>query len=368
MNSQSNTSSSSVFDAHYWAIPALDEALLANIDTTIANKTKPLGALGQLENLARQLAHIQGIDKQQGNKILLKQPTMLIFAADHGIAQNGISIAPPDVTGQMVLNFLAGGAAINCFCRTFDWHLQVIDAGMLQPAPIQHAMLLNKRLGEGTDDFSQAPAMSAQQAQQALVYGAQVAQQAIKQGSNLLAFGEMGIGNTSSASALLSLLGDFAPELTTGKGTGINEQQFVKKMQLIDQAINRVKTHHGDSAQHPAIALMEVGGFEIGQIVGAMLATAAAGKTLLVDGFIVTVAALIATKIAPRSRGYMLFAHTSAEQAHELVLSQLEAQPLLSLGMRLGEGTGAALALPLLQAAASFYNDMATFASAQVKV
>lgn len=363
-----NTLTNNVFDPGYWAIPTLDDAVLTTIEHTIANKTKPLGSLGQLESLARQLAQIQSFDNQQSNTIKLNKPTMLVFAADHGIAQNGISIAPPEVTGQMVMNFLAGGAAINCFCRTFDMRMQVIDAGMLKPAAIDHAMLLDKRLGAGTQDFSQTAAMNRAQAQQALLNGAQVAQQHIESGCNVLAFGEMGIGNTSSASALLSLICELSPELTTGKGTGINQQQLDKKIHLLQQAISRVLTQHGEDAKQADIALTEVGGFEIGQIVGAILATAAAGKILLIDGFIVTVAALIATKIAPRSRAYMVFAHTSAEQAHELVLTELAATPLLSLGMRLGEGTGAALALPLLHAAASFYNDMATFESAQVKV
>lgn len=362
------TSPSDVFSARYWAIPALDETLLPTIEHTIANKTKPVGSLGQLENLARQMAHIQWHDNQHSNTICLNKPTMLVFAADHGIAQHAISIAPQEVTGQMVLNFLEGGAAINCFCRTFNMHMQVIDAGMLKPADSDSAMLVNKRLGDGTHDFSKTPAMSLAQVQQGLINGAHVAQQHVQAGSNLLAFGEMGIGNTSSASALLSLICDLEPELTAGKGTGIDQRQLAKKIQLLEKAIERVKESHGKASQRSIIALQEVGGFEIAQITGAILAGAAAGKTLLIDGFIVTVAALVATKVAPRCREYMIFAHTSAEQAHELVLKQLNAKPLLSLGLRLGEGTGAALALPLLQAAASFYNDMATFASAQVKV
>ncbi|MDN4503081.1 nicotinate-nucleotide--dimethylbenzimidazole phosphoribosyltransferase [Alteromonadaceae bacterium BrNp21-10] len=359
---------SSLFNSSSWVIPTLDKQCIATIDGRINSKTKPLGALGKLEDLARQLAQIQWQQNQPTDNIQIHQPCMLIFAGDHGIARNGISIAPPEVTGQMVLNFLAGGAAINCFCRTVNMDLRVIDAGMLQAATIQHEKLSEKRVGEGTGDFSAVPAMTLVQAEQCLKYGAEVAQQQISAGSNVLAFGEMGIGNTSSASALLSLLADLPPQQTVGKGTGIDEAQYAKKLQLIQQALQRVSDNHGDSVQSPSVALSEVGGFEIAQIVGAMLATAEAGKIIIVDGFIVSVAALIATKIAPLSRQFMIFAHTSAEQAHEKVLQLLGAKPLLSLDMRLGEGTGAALALPLLQAAASFYNDMATFESAQVKV
>lgn len=362
------TATGSHFSNKYWQIPRLDRTPLPLIEQHINNKTKPAGALGQLETLARQLAHIQWHDNAQTNQIHIKQPVMLVFAADHGIAQHDISIARPEVTGQMVHNFLSGGAAINCFCRTLGWKMQVIDAGMLQPIKNPPAMLLEKRIAAGTADFSVTPAMSETQAEKALEYGAQVARQHIEQGSNVLAFGEMGIGNTSSASVLVSLLCGLKAEDTAGKGTGISDEQLAQKISLINDALMRVNNTHGTKAFTPKTALSEVGGFEIGQIVGAILATAAAGKTILIDGFIVSVAALMAVRIAPRALDFMLFAHCSAEKAHQQVLAQLDASPLLSLGLRLGEGTGAALALPLLQAAASFYNDMATFDSAHVTV
>ena len=223
-------------------------------------------------------------------------------------------------------------------------------------------------MGSGTADFSTQAAMTQEQAEQALLMGAKIATEQITQGSNVLAFGEMGIGNTSSASALLSLICGLSPERTTGKGTGISDEQLANKVQLITDALERVKNTHGTKAFTPQTALAEVGGFEIAQIIGAMLASAQAGKSILVDGFIVSVAALFATRIAPKAQDYMLFAHCSAEHAHQQVLAQLDARPLLSLGLRLGEGTGAALALPLLQAAASFYNDMASFESAGITV
>lgn len=363
----------SLFEQGYWDIQSLNREHLPAIDKQIDNKTKPLGALGQLESLARQLALIQRSINPEHTGIEINKPIMLVFAGDHGIANNGISIAPPEVTQQMVLNFLSGGAAINCFCRTLGWTMKVIDAGICNPIAenIQsndQFMLIEQRIGPGTADFSCQPAMSEDQAEQALYLGAKVANEQIALGSNLLAFGEMGIGNTSSASALLSLICGLSPERTTGKGTGISVEQLAKKVQLISDALVRVNQSHGTKAFTPKTALTEVGGFEIAQIVGAILATAAAGKSILIDGFIVSVAALLAVRIAPRAQEYMLFAHCSAELAHQQVLAQLDARPLLSLGLRLGEGTGAALALPLLQAAASFYNDMATFESTGITV
>ncbi len=377
MSEQQHSLSSSVFDQSHWQILPVDTSNLNNIEEKINNKTKPLGALGQLEDLARQLAQIQQSPSQTSSRIEtrieINKPVMLVFAADHGIAANGISIAPSDVTQQMVLNFLNGGAAINCFSTALGWQMKVIDAGMLSPVSDNARksasnMLIEQPTGQSTADFSKQAAMTQTQAEQALAMGANIAAQHIAQGSNVLAFGEMGIGNTSSASALLSLICGLSPQRTTGKGTGITDEQLGKKIQLIEDALERVNKVHGTKAFTPQTALMEVGGFEIAQIVGAILETAKAGKSILVDGFIVSVAALIAVRIAPRARDYMLFAHCSAEHAHQQVLAQLDARPLLSLGLRLGEGTGAALALPLLQAAASFYNDMATFESAGVTV
>lgn len=370
---QQSPTSLSVFEQTYWQIAPVDSACLPSIDERINHKTKPLGALGQLEDLARQLAQIQHPAPEGSQPIEINRPVMLVFAADHGIAAHNISIAPPEVTQQMVLNFINGGAAINCFSKTLGWTMKVIDAGMLSPIDetaraSTSDMLIEQSIGLGTADFSKQAAMSQDQAEQALLMGAKIATEQIEQGSDVLAFGEMGIGNTSSASALLSLICGLSPERTTGKGTGISDEQLANKVQLITDALARVEQTHGTKAFTPQTALAEVGGFEIAQIIGAMLATAKAGKSILVDGFIVSVAALIATRIAPRAQDYMLFAHCSAEHAHQQVLAQLDARPLLSLGLRLGEGTGAALALPLLQAAASFYNDMASFESAGVTV
>tara|TARA_R110002153_G_scaffold106689_3_gene246170 strand:- start:21325 stop:22419 length:1095 start_codon:yes stop_codon:yes gene_type:complete len=363
-----NTPTPAVFTAEYWNIPQLDKSQLPAIERHIDTKTKPLGALGQLETLAQQLCLIQGYNSGNYQHIEITQPTIMIFAADHGIAKNGVSIAPSEVTGQMVANFLAGGAAINCFCDSLDVQIKVVDAGMLYPVENPHPILINQRIAAGTADLSIESAMTLAQAEQCLLMGEQAAKQQLATGTNVLGFGEMGIGNTSAASALLSVLTGLSAQHTTGVGTGITAQQLDKKIQLISLAQKRVQEKYPDENLDPGTVLMEVGGFEIGQIVGAMLATASAGKTILVDGFIVSIAALIATRIAPQAQQFMIFAHCSAENAHQLLLKELQANPLLDLGLRLGEGTGAALAVPLLKVAANFYNNMATFDSAQVRV
>lgn len=343
-------------------VTALDSSRSAQIQARIDQKTKPAGALGQLEALALQLALVQ-----QRDYLAIERPLMLVFAGDHGIAEEGVSIAPSEVTQQMVLNFLAGGAAINCFCRSVDLPIRVIDAGIKFPIEPQPGDLIDQRMDAGTRNFAREPAMSQSQAISALQAGATLAAREIAAGSNLLAFGEMGIGNTSSAAAILALLTNNPVELCVGLGTGINAEQFTKKLTLINQAVDRVKAASHNNLQ-PLDILAQVGGFEIAQICGAMLATASKGKLILVDGFIVTAAALLAAALQPHVRDYMIFAHQSQESGHQMMLQQLKAKPLLSLGLRLGEGTGAALALPLVRAAVSFYNDMATFESAGVTV
>jgi nicotinate-nucleotide--dimethylbenzimidazole phosphoribosyltransferase len=361
-----NTPEPAVFTADYWDIPELDQAQLSGIQQRIDTKTKPIGALGQLETIAKNLSLTQGYHSGNYQHIEINQPSIMIFAADHGIAQNGVSIAPSEVTGQMVANFLAGGAAINCFCDSLGIQIKVVDAGILNPVATPHPILMNQRIAAGTADLSIEAAMTHVQAEQCLLMGQQAAKIQLETGTNVLGFGEMGIGNTSSASALLSVLTGLSVQQTTGFGTGITAEQLDKKIHLISLAQQRVQQKYASDGLTPQSALAEVGGFEIAQIVGAMLATASAGKTILVDGFIVTVAALIATRIAPQAQQFMVFAHCSAENAHQLVLKQLNATPLLDLGLRLGEGTGAALAVPLLKVAANFYNNMATFDSAQV--
>lgn len=339
-----------------WDIKPLNTTKASVITEIINKKTKPLGALGELENIATQIALVQ-----QTTAISIN-PVMIVFAADHGIADEGVSVASSIVTQQMVLNFLHGGAAINCFCRTQNLPLFVVDAGIKYPIEPQPENLISQRIAAGTKNFSQEAAMSFDESENAINLGATLAQNFIERGFNVLAFGEMGIGNSSSAAAALAAISKAPVEDCTGRGTGISDEQFIKKTALIKQALKRITDYS------PMAILSELGGFEIAQICGAMLATAQAEKIIIVDGFIASAAALIATEINPNARDYMIFAHQSHEKGHQLLLKRLNAKPLLDLGLRLGEGTGAALAVPLLKAAESFYNDMATFASTGIDV
>ncbi|WP_068546579.1 nicotinate-nucleotide--dimethylbenzimidazole phosphoribosyltransferase [Thalassotalea crassostreae] len=333
----------------------------------IDQKTKPLGALGQLEALAMQLALIQS-NRQNAlaRKLSISKPTALVFAGDHGISEEGISIAPSDVTRQMVLNFINGGAAINCFCRANNIDLKVIDAGIIEPIDeqikLQNPQFIEQRLGRGTDNFSKTAAMSEQQVELGLEYGKKIALAQINDGCELLILGEMGISNTSSATAILAAISNAPVAECVGKGTGINDQQLQHKTKLITDAVARLEN------QQPMDLMRELGGFEIVQMVGAILAAAEQKVAVLIDGFIVGSAALLATKLNPNIGQYLIFAHQSNESGHQLMLAQLAATPLLKLELRLGEGTGAALALPLLVAATHFYNDMASFEQAGVTV
>jgi len=329
----------------------------AVIQQRIDMKTKPPGSLGRLESLAAQLAAITGLEK-----IRLHKPVMIVFAADHGIAEEGVSIAPAAVTQQMVKNFINGGAAVNCFCQVASMSLYVVDAGILNA--IESGRVINQRLGAGTGNIAKAPAMSRETAESGLTLGADVVRQRVAESSNVFAFGEMGIGNTSAASAVLAAILGRSVEETCGRGTGIDDDAFERKKFLIAAALER---HQATQSPDDTINILaSLGGFEIVQMTGAMLAAAEQQCVIMVDGFIASVAALAAVRIAPEARDYMVFCHHSEEQAHSLILEALDAEPLLDLGLRLGEGTGAALAYPLLQSAQSFYNYMASFDDAGI--
>lgn len=334
-----------------------------DIQHKINHKTKPLGALGQLEALALQLANIQSEKCNHFvERLSISKPSLFVFAADHGIAQQGVSIAPSEVTQQMVQNFVAGGAAVNVFCRQFGWNLEVVDAGILTPLS-DRAGIIEQRMGKGTKDFSVTQAMSREVALRGIELGKTLIAQRIAQGADLVAFGEMGIGNTSSASAIMAAITELAAEQCVGAGTGVSLEQQAKKRDLVQRAL----TLHALDKSEPISILACVGGFEISQICGGILAAAEQQVPVLIDGFICTAAAMLAKLIEPNSQDYMIFAHSSDEQGHNKMLAWFEAQALLNLSMRLGEGSGAALALPILQAAMSFYNDMASFEAAQVE-
>ena len=331
---------------------ALKLALLQKIN----QKTKPLGALGRLEEIALQIGLIQNNLSPQLNK-----PTMLVFAGDHGIAASAVSAYPQAVTAQMVLNFLNGGAAINVFAKQNNMQLRVIDAGVNHDFPA-HTDLINAKIAKGTHNFFVKPAMSQTQCEQALTLGASIVKKEIDAGSNVLAFGEMGIANTASASCLMSVLCGFPIEQCVGRGTGLDDAGLVRKTDVLKQAIK----HHALNTEVAVRVLATFGGFEIAMMVGAMLATAEQKAVILIDGFIATAALLVAYKMQPNILDYCIFAHCSNETAHKKLLEYLGAKPLLDLGLRLGEGTGAVLAYPLVQAAVNFLNDMASFESAGI--
>ena len=332
---------------------SLDAALLDKIN----NKTKPLGALGQLEQLALQIGRMQ--------KTLtpaLTSPQILVFAGDHGAAKAGVSAYPQDVTWQMVENFLAGGAAINVFAKHNDLGLRVIDAGVAHDFGARDG-LVDAKVGPGTRNYIEEPAMSAHECAAALVKGAEIARKLADEGCNVLGFGEMGIGNTASASLITHTLTGALLEDCVGRGTGLDDAGLARKRDLLAQAVARAAL---PADADPMNVLAEFGGFEIVMMAGAMLGAAERGMTLLIDGFIVTSALLAAARMAPEIIDYCIFCHRSAEPGHLAQLNALKADPLIDLGLRLGEGTGAALAWPLVQAAVSFLNEMASFESAGV--
>ncbi|CDT89002.1 putative Nicotinate mononucleotide:5,6-dimethylbenzimidazole phosphoribosyltransferase (CobT) [Vibrio coralliirubri] len=353
----------------------LDTQYSQYIQHRIDQKTKPLGALGLLEKVAHQLALIQSQGKEAAvEHIELNKPSIIIFAGDHGIADEGVSIAPSAVTQQMVLNFLSGGAAINCFCAVNNIDITVVDTGILLPVESDSDMLISQRLGTRTNNFANEAAMSSETVERGIELGTELVSRTISNGTNIIMFGEMGIGNTSSASAILSALANRAAAECVGLGTGINNEQLARKVAVVEQGVARCKGLDPKEVKELTDlkdikeVLAQVGGYEIVQMVGGFLGAYQNRTPILVDGFIVSVAAYVATLIEPSCRDYMIFAHRSEESGHKILLELLDAEPLLDLGLKLGEGTGAALAMPIIRAAAEFYNNMASFESAGVTV
>jgi len=332
--------------------PTADAALAARLQHKIDHKTKPLGALGQLENLALQLGLIQGSEA-----VRLSAPQMVVFAADHGVASEGVSAFPQAVTLQMVANMLAGGAAINVLARQHGFALLVVDAGVAGDLA-DHPQLTQRKIAHGTHNRAHGPAMTARQLNAALQAGSEVL---ASLPGNVVAFGEMGIANTAPAALLLHRLAGVSIDDATGRGTGLTDPQLAHKQGVLKRA---AQLHQ--QAIQPLDALAAMGGFEIAMMTGAMLQAASERRVVLVDGFIAGSAALLACAVAPAAKDYMVFCHRSAERGHRLLLAHLTARPLLELDLRLGEGTGALLAWPLVQSAALLLNEMASFESASI--
>lgn len=328
--------------------PTLQQALQHAID----QKTKPLGALGRLETLALQLGLILGTERPE-----LQAPQLVVFAADHGLAARGVSAYPSDVTWQMVENFLAGGAAVSVLARQHGIGLTVMDCGVRHDFASRPGLRLCK-VGQGTADASTQPAMTRDQCEQALNHGRALVDELP---GNVLLLGEMGIGNTSAASLLMARLTGLDVADCTGAGTGLDATAVQRKVAVLREVLQR----HPE-ATAPLDVLSAMGGFEIAAMVGAVLQAAAQCRVVVVDGFITTAAVLVAARLQPQVLQRCVFSHRSGERGHALLLTHLQAQPLLDLGLRLGEGSGAALAWPLLVSAAAILREMASFASAGV--
>ena len=328
--------------------PDFEETLKAAID----GKTKPPGSLGRIEELAALIARVQGTLTPR-----METCHHVIFAADHGLAEDGVSAFPQAVTREMVKNFLAGGAASTVFARALGVSVAVVDAGVAGE-PLAAPALISERVGAGTESARVGPAMTREQAETALATGRRIGAEA---GTDALSLGEMGIGNTSSSALLAAKLTGRPVADFVGRGTGLDDPGLARKTAVLEEAAARTP------ARLPGLeALAEVGGFEIAMLTGAMLGGAQAGRVVLVDGFIATAAAAVALDLEPRAKQAMVFSHRSAEAGHSRLCDALGVRPLLELDMRLGEGTGAILAWPLLKAAAAMLTDMASFESAGV--
>ena len=317
--------------------------------------TKPTGSLGTLETIAARLAAMQGRDQPTIDNIHIS-----IFAADHGIAAEGVSAFPQAVTAEMVKNFAAGGAAVNVLAKHLNARFEVVDVGLLQSLDLPH--VISHRAGYGTENFKIKPAMNSTQLDIALSAGQSAVNRALAGQAELFIGGEMGIANTTSASAMAAALLSIAPDELTGAGTGLNNQQIALKATVIAQALQLHQAHLAS----PLAILQYLGGFEIAALTAAYISAAQHGLPVLVDGFISSVAALLALKINPDCRTWFFYGHHSEEKGHKIVLEALAAEPILNLHMRLGEASGALMAVPILQMACRLHNEMATFTQAHI--
>jgi nicotinate-nucleotide--dimethylbenzimidazole phosphoribosyltransferase len=328
--------------------PELAQQLQKKLD----NKTKPLGSLGRIEALALRIGLILGTESPN-----LNDPQLLVFAGDHGLVAQGVSAYPSDVTWQMVENFLAGGAAVSVLARQHGIGLTVVDCGVRHDFEPRSGLIIRK-VGYGTADSMQGLAMTDAQRDQALRHGGELVKNLP---GNVLLLGEMGIGNTSAASLLMSRLVKVDIADCTGAGTGLNASGVQRKIEILRAVLGR----HPE-ANDPLSALSAFGGFEIATMVGAVLQAAADQRLIVVDGFITSAAVLLAVSMMPAAAGYCVFAHQSGEKGHALMLAHMQAEPLLDLGLRLGEGSGAAMAWPLFASACALLREMASFESAGV--
>lgn len=342
-----------------WVNQPIKELSVERLNEALGHQsqlTKPPGSLGRMEELAVLLCALQDTSRPT-----LEHVSIRVFAADHGVVAEGVSAFPQEVTVEMIRNFANGGAAISVLAEAQQADFAVVNMGTAAQAP-EHEKIIQKPLGPGTKNFCDQPAMSAEQLAQALQAGSDIAEQLHQQQCQLFIGGEMGIGNTTTAAALACVLLGDSPEKLVGLGTGVDAEGLQRKIDVVARALD----FHSDELDSPLTSLQRLGGFEIAALTGAYLRCAQLGIPSLVDGFICSVAALAAMQINQSCQDWLLFSHQSAERGHARVLEVLEAEPLLKLDMRLGEGSGAAVALPLLRLACELHNKMATFESAGV--
>jgi nicotinate-nucleotide--dimethylbenzimidazole phosphoribosyltransferase len=338
-------------------IQPLDETAMQSARARQDLLTKPRWSLGRLEELSIQLAGMIADPLPS-----VENKVVIVMAADHGVTREGVSAYPAEVTRQMVSNFLRGSAAINVLARQADARVVVVDMGVVAEVDDPSGKLIKRRVGAGTANLAEGPAMTRVQAEVSIQSGIEVVEEEIARGADILATGDMGIGNTTSSAAIACALMNESPENIAGRGTGVDDDGMKRKIHVIARGLEINKPDAKDGLD----VLAKVGGFEIGGLIGVMLASAANRKPVLVDGFISTAAAMIAVSLAPVARDYMIAAHVSQERGHKLMLKWLGLNPLLDINLRLGEGTGAALAFHLIDASTRLLREMATFDEAGV--
>jgi len=336
-------------------IQPLDQAAMQAARARQDDLTKPRGSLGQLEDISVKIAGITGEVRPK-----LTHKVVTTMAGDHGVVAEGVSAYPSEVTPQMVMNFVFGGAAINVFSQHVGARVIIVDMGVA--SELDHPAVVNKKIALGTQNMAHGPAMTREQAIQAIEAGAAVVEAELEKGLDILATGDMGIGNTTPSAAIAAALTGRSVEEITGRGTGVDDEGLQRKITAIQKALDVNQPNAEDGLD----ILAKVGGFEIGGLAGAILAAAAHRVPVVIDGFISTAAAMIAVSLAPQTRDYLIAAHRSQELGHQIMLEWLGTTPLLNLGLRLGEGTGAALAISLIQAACKILDEMATFSEAGV--
>jgi nicotinate-nucleotide--dimethylbenzimidazole phosphoribosyltransferase len=338
-------------------IKPLDESAMQAARLRQDTLTKPRGSLGRLEELSIQLAGITAKPFPS-----MERKAVIVMAADHGVTLEGVSAYPAEVTPQMVLNFLRGGAAINVLARQAGARVIVVDMGVAAHITDLSGTLVRRKIGFGTANLANGPAMTPEQARESIRSGIEIAEAEIARGVDLLATGDMGIGNTTASAAIACALMNEIPEVIAGRGTGVDDDGLKRKVDVIARALHVNQPNSNDALD----VLAKLAGFEIGGLVGMILASAAHRKPVVIDGFISTAAAMLAVSLAPAAREYMIAAHVSQERGHKRMLEWLRMNPLLDLNLRLGEGSGAVLAFPLIDASARILCEMATFGEAGV--